>query len=91
MNVNSGGATVTLANGAGQLCVGCTSSTLGGVASVVFASSVSQVWIIKDINSGNAPFSEVEQSYLVPEPMTLSLMGIGLLGLGIFGRKRISK
>ena len=27
----------------------------------------------------------------IPEPMTLSLMGVGLLGLGIFGRKRMVK
>jgi PEP-CTERM motif len=27
----------------------------------------------------------------VPEPMTLSLMGLGLLGIGVFGRKRMVK
>ena len=27
----------------------------------------------------------------VPEPMTLSLMGVGLLGVGIFGRRRMVK
>jgi len=27
----------------------------------------------------------------VPEPMTLSLMGVGLLGLGIFGRRKLVK
>src|SRR5579862_792482 len=81
LNENSGGAVATAYNGG-------TSSTAGGVASVVFASSQSEVWIFKNINSGNAPYSEVEQSYLVPEPMTFSLLGAGLLGLGLMGRRR---
>ena len=81
LNENSGGAVATAYNGG-------TSSTAGGVASVVFASAQSEVWIFKNINSGNAPYSEVEQSYLVPEPMTFSLLGAGLLGLGLMGRRR---
>jgi hypothetical protein len=83
--VNSGGAVATVEPGCGG---GCSSSTAGGVASVDFASSQSEVWIFKNINSGNAPYSEVEQSYLVPEPMTFSLLGAGLLGLGLMGRRR---
>jgi len=91
MNSTAGGEVVTIGV-AGSLCAtGCTSSTAGGVASIVFASSVSQVWIVKNINSGNAPFSEIEQSYLVPEPMTFSLIGAGLLGLGLMGRRRNRK
>jgi hypothetical protein len=83
LNVNSSGAFATAFNGG-------TTSTVGGVASVVFASSQSEVWIFKNINSGNTPFSEVEQSYLVgvPEPMTFSLLGAGLLGLGLMRRRQ---
>jgi hypothetical protein len=43
-------------------------------------------FFFKDISGG----SEVTQ-LVAPEPMTLSLMGAGLLGLGIFGRRRFSK
>ena len=81
LNVTSGGTVATAFNGG-------TSSTAEGIASVVFATSHSEVWIFKDINSGDAPFSEVEQSYLVSEPMTFSLMGAGLLGIGLIGRRR---
>jgi hypothetical protein len=91
LNVSSTGEVVTIGL-AGSLCAtGCSSSTAGGTASVQFASGASEVWIIKNINSGSAPFSEVEQSYQtgVPEPMTLSLVGAGLLGLSLMSRRRI--
>jgi hypothetical protein len=91
LNVNSTGSTVTIGL-AGSLCAtGCTSSTAGGVASVEFASVQSEVWIMKNINAGSAPFSEVEQSYLVPEPMTFPLVGAGLLGLSLMRRRRNRK
>ncbi len=71
----------------GEACSGCSFSTAGGNASVTFGVGQGEVWIIKDINSGSAAFSEVEQSYGTPEPMTMSLVGFGLLGLGLVGRK----
>jgi hypothetical protein len=50
----------------------------------VVANSVD--WVFKDISGA----SEIFQS-ITPEPMTLSLMGAGLLGIGIFGRRRFKK
>jgi len=54
-----------------------------------FASS-NPVTIFKDINDGGGAVSEVTQVYTsgVPEPMTLSTMGVGLLGLGLISRRR---
>jgi len=95
LNVSGQGSnpqTVTASIGAG--CgTGCTSSTVGGDATITFGSTQSEVWILKDISSGSAAFSDVIQSYgtVVPEPMTMSLMGAGLLGLGFLGRRRLKK
>jgi hypothetical protein len=61
-----------------------TASNGGSSSSVVTFAPTD--FFYKDIAGG----SEVIEG-VVPEPMTLSLMGAGLLGLGIFGRRRISK
>jgi hypothetical protein len=61
-----------------------TASNGGTKYSVVTAASTD--FFFKDISGG----SEVTQ-LVAPEPMTLSLMGIGLLGIGIFGRRRFTK
>ncbi len=57
------------------------SSTNGSTStSTVQASAID--WFIKD-DSGGSQFTQ----NFIPEPMTLSLMGIGLLGLGLLGRR----
>jgi hypothetical protein len=45
-------------------------------------------YFFKD-DSGGSDFFQTVAS--VPEPMTLTLMGAGLLGLGLFGRRRMRK
>jgi PEP-CTERM motif len=62
----------------------------GGTKTANFATAT-PIWIFKDINDGGAALSEVTQIYTsstVPEPMTLSMMGVGLLGLSLISRRR---
>ncbi|MGA3187820.1 MAG: hypothetical protein ABSF22_11990 [Bryobacteraceae bacterium] len=73
-------------------CGGVTLGTgaVGGLISQdtfpVLTSPTGTDWVFKDISGA----SEISQ-LILPEPMTFSLMGAGLLGLGIFGRRRSSK
>jgi len=57
-----------------------------GGGSATFAAT-DPAFIKKDISFNSATMSEFSNSQLVPEPMTLSLMGMGLLGIGLLGRK----
>jgi hypothetical protein len=52
---------------------------------------VGTVFIKKDIDYSGATTSEFVNSQAIPEPMTLTLMGAGLLGLGLMGRRRVRK
>jgi hypothetical protein len=54
------------------------------VSSAVNASTTD--FFLKDVSGG----SQVTQTF-VPEPVTMSLMGVGLLGLGILGRRKLRK
>lgn len=57
-------------------------------AQLNFTTAQTSIWVFKDIAAGNGFFSEVNQGFVVPEPMTFSLLGVGLLGLGLMGRRR---
>jgi hypothetical protein len=57
-------------------------------ATLNFITAQSTIWVFKDIEAGTGFFSEVNQGFTVPEPMTFSLLGAGLLGLGLMGRRR---
>jgi hypothetical protein len=57
------------------------SAASGGTTTIPFLAS-SQDWIFKDV-SGVSGFSQT----VVPEPVTFSLMGAGLLGIGLLGRR----
>jgi hypothetical protein len=60
----------------------------GNVASNTTLFAVhSQVFVKKDIQFNGDTLSDFVNSHVVPEPMTMSLMGVGLLGLGLLGRK----
>ena len=73
----------------GNLLAYLTAYGNNGVSTASF-STTDPIWIFKDISDGGFPMSETTQIYTsgVPEPMTLSMMGVGLLGLGLISRRR---
>jgi hypothetical protein len=76
----------------GDLLAYLTAFGNGGTPSVSF-STTDPIWIFKDIADGGFPMSETTQIYTastVPEPMTLSMMGVGLLGLSLISRRKKS-
>ncbi len=94
----------TVCDSAGAFGGACSGKTLasfsntsaGGTATASFASQ-STIWIIKDITAALSPginsitvsgFTNSTETSGVPEPMTLSMMGVGLLGLSLISRRR---
>ncbi len=77
----------------------CTGTVLANMAAASFESREvmfapqSTVYIWKDILAAppDGHISSFTQSFHTPEPMTFLLIGTGLLGLGLFGRRRAKK
>ncbi|HWZ33995.1 MAG TPA: PEP-CTERM sorting domain-containing protein [Bryobacteraceae bacterium] len=81
--------TVGISGQAGT-CLGNTASGTTTTTVCHFDGGVSQGWVFKDISINSVTGSHLtsfDESFIIPEPMTLSLMGAGLLGIGLLGRR----
>lgn len=90
---------ITLGGGS---CLGATlgqiiNNSFSGTQTLTFASLQTDIYIIKDITGsyfgtnntiGISDFTNSSETSPVPEPVTLSMMGAGLLGLGLISRRR---
>ncbi len=72
-------------------------TAFSGNRTLTFGSTQSDIWIIKDITGsyfgtngtiGVSDLTNSSETSGVPEPMTLSMMGVGLLGLSLISRRR---
>jgi hypothetical protein len=89
---NDSQASSCIGNVAGGDPAGLLSST-GNTTACAFGAGVSSLVVWKDIslqNPSTGHLTSFTESFAVPEPMTLSLMGAGLLGLGLL-RRRLTK
>jgi hypothetical protein len=83
------GSPLALTPPGGGTGVTITSSNTQQVGSALFvAGSQPAVYIHKDISFSNGFMSEFINSNDIPEPMTITLLGAGLLALGLLRRKK---
>jgi hypothetical protein len=76
---------------AGNLLASYSVNTLNPINAAFFAPHQT-VYIVKDIQMGpGAAISDFTNSHHVPEPVTLSLTGLGLLAAGWLGRRRVRR
>jgi len=69
-------------------------NTLGGTATAILVPPATSIHIV-DAFTGATPgatsFSNTFFQSTVPEPATIAMIGVGLLGLGFFGRRKLSR
>lgn len=78
-----------------SFCQGNTSGGTGVSTICAFGSGVDSMWVFKDISVSVGPghltsftfAGECVTCVSAPEPVTMSLMGIGLLGIGLLGHR----
>jgi hypothetical protein len=61
-------------------------SAVTAPATITLPGAQTATFVFKDINGGS-DFMQV----VVPEPVSISIVGLGLLGLGLIGRRRVRK
>ena len=93
-STGTGSSMVTESFDAGLLGSGTNTATdpLPSVAEVVFFSPAQMISITNDVTvvsgtNGTANISDVFETFVVPEPLTLLMVGAGLFGVGLIGKR----